>query len=108
MSGNPIDFAISLKDDDVYRNSVIQYGVGVFDNIFQSLFTVFQMISMDSWTLIMFNLMDGGQTWMAIIYSHIIIVFGSFFLLNLILAVIMQAFMNIYTDSVTSPTEEEE
>lgn len=66
------------------------------------------MISMDSWTLIMFNLMDGGQTWMAILYSHIIIVFGSFFLLNLILAVIMQAFMSIYTESVNSTDEEEE
>ena len=105
VCGNPIKYQISLSDDGAFNDGAIQYGVGVFDNIFESLFSVFQMISMDSWTLIMYNLMDGGQTWMAIIYSNFIIVFGSFFLLNLILAVIMQAFMNIYQENQQEPEE---
>lgn len=70
------------------------------------MFAVFQMISRDSWSVIMYNLMNGGQAWMAILYSHILIVFGSFFLLNLILAVIMQAFVNIYNEGTASPSQE--
>jgi len=43
----------------------------------------------------MYNLIDGSITPLAIIYCCTLILLGSFFLLNLILAVIMQAFTNI-------------
>ena len=43
----------------------------------------------------MYNLMNGNQYMLGIFYCVFLIVFGSFFLLNLVLAVIMQAFTNV-------------
>lgn len=69
----------------------IQYNISSFDNIFSSIMAVFQIITMDSWSLIMYNLADGsGKTsFMPIFFSVTLIIFGSYFLLNLVLAVIM-------------------
>ena len=53
--------------------------------------TVFQMITLESWTAIMYNLMDSNMTWMAILFSVSLILVGSFFLLNVILAVMAEA-----------------
>ena len=47
--GNPSQFNIDLKDDDVYYNYEIYQGVGGFDNLFQSFLAIFQLISKDSW-----------------------------------------------------------
>lgn len=40
----------------------------------------------------MYNLMDSNFTLVAVIYFCLLVVFGSFFLLNLVLAVIMEKF----------------
>jgi hypothetical protein len=53
---------------------------------------VFQIITFDNWTQIMYNLMDSSDYIMAIVFCISLIIFGSFFLINLILAVIMQNF----------------
>jgi len=93
--GNPLDFGISLKDENVEFNALINYDITTFKNIGQSLLTVFQIITMDGWTSIMYNMMDGSFYGLASFYFCILIVFGSFFLVNLILAVIMESFINI-------------
>jgi hypothetical protein len=41
----------------------------------------------------LYNLANGGNAWIAIIFCVTLVIFGSFFLLNLVLAVIMQAFI---------------
>ena len=43
----------------------------------------------------MYNLMDVDSPWFAIIYTITTVVVGSFFLMNLILAVIINAFITI-------------
>ena len=53
--------------------------------------TIFQMITLEGWTTIMYNLMDSNIWWMAIIFCVLLIVIGSFFLLNVILAVLADA-----------------
>jgi hypothetical protein len=50
------------------------------------------MITLEGWTDIMYNLSDASQAWMAIYFCVLLVVVGSFFLLNVILAVIMDAF----------------
>lgn len=48
----------------------------------------------------MYNLSDSSQTWMAVLFCVLLVVVGSFFLLNVILAVIMDAFnQNIEAES---------
>ena len=44
----------------------------------------------------MYNFMDGADAVIAIPFFVCLVLFGSFFLINLILAVIMQSFNDIY------------
>lgn len=62
-----------------------------FDNLAWALLTIFQMITLESWTIVMYNLMDSNIWWMAIIFSVSIVIIGSFLLLNVILAVLADA-----------------
>lgn len=57
--------------------------------------SVFQIITKDGWTLIMYNLMDASTPRISSFYISLLIWVGSFFLLNLILAVIMNKFTTI-------------
>ena len=43
----------------------------------------------------MYNLMDSNISWMAAFYSILLIMIGAFFLLNVILAVLVQALDNV-------------
>ena len=68
--------------------------MGSFDNIKHALIAVFQLITLDSWSVILYNLQD----WNSINevpagFCIILILLGSFFLLNLLLAVVMESYM---------------
>ena len=49
------------------------------------------MITLEGWVIVMYNLMDSNMTWMAVIFCTSLIIIGSFFLLNVILAVLADA-----------------
>ena len=53
------------------------------------------MITLEGWTTIMYNIGDATQTWMAITFCILLVIVGSFFLLNVVLAVIMDAFDDV-------------
>ena len=57
--------------------------------------TIFQMITLEQWTLVMYNLMDSNIWWMAVLFCVLLVLIGSFFLLNVILAVLAQALDNV-------------
>ena len=61
--------------------------------------TIFQMITLEGWSGIMYNLSDASQPWMAITFCVLLVMIGSFFLLNVILAVIMDAFDDVDKNS---------
>ena len=52
-------------------------------------------MTLEGWTQMMYNLMDVRMFWFTALFFCIMIVIGSFFLLNLILAVIMNTFGDI-------------
>ena len=62
-----------------------------FDNLGWAMLTIFQMISLESWTTTMYLLMDSNIWWMSVLFCILLIVIGSFFLLNVILAVLADA-----------------
>ena len=62
-----------------------------FDNLAWALLTIFQMITLEGWTIVMYNLMDSNIWWMGVIFSVFLVVIGSFLLLNVILAVLADA-----------------
>ena len=53
--------------------------------------TIFQMITLEQWTTVMYLLMDSNIWWMAVIFCVLLVLIGSFFLLNVILAVLADA-----------------
>lgn len=69
------------------------WGVTNFDNILYSFLMVFQCVTMEGWTEIMYWLFD-AFTIFVVFYFVLLVFIGAFFLLNLTLAVIK----TIYTD----------
>ena len=91
----PADDGLDLGIDDLINDEKVDYGITVFDNLGIGLITVFQMITLEGWSKIMYNLMDSNIVWMAILFSIFLIMIGSFFLLNVVLAVLAEALENI-------------
>lgn len=54
--------------------------------------TIFVMITLEGWSTLMYNLTDATMSYMATAFCVLLVVIGSFFLLNVILAVIMDSF----------------
>ena len=61
--------------------------------------TIFQMITLEGWTKIMYNMQDSNMNWMAVTFSILLVLMGTFFLLNVILAVLAEALDRV--DEVT-------
>ena len=66
----------------------VNWGITQFDNIGQSFVTIFQAVSEEGWTDIMYACMDVDGTVSSLIVFILLIFFGSFFLMNLFLAAI--------------------
>jgi len=71
---------------------IISYDIANFNHLMLAMVTIFVMITLEGWSILMYNLSDASQSWMAIAFCILLVVVGSFFLLNVILAVIMDAF----------------
>lgn len=93
--GSPTDFGIALENDGLYSNELAYFGIYSFDNAGKALLTIHQMVTVDGWYTYMSNLADTDTPFLGILYSFIVIVIGSFYLMNLILAVIIQAFIKV-------------
>ncbi|XP_039623265.1 voltage-dependent R-type calcium channel subunit alpha-1E isoform X4 [Polypterus senegalus] len=67
-------------------------GITQFDNILFAVLTVFQCITMEGWTTVLYNTNDAlGSTWNWLYFIPLIII-GSFFVLNLVLGVLSGEF----------------
>ncbi|XP_049637927.1 voltage-dependent N-type calcium channel subunit alpha-1B [Suncus etruscus] len=68
------------------------FGITNFDNILFAILTVFQCITMEGWTDILYNTNDAaGNMWNWLYFIPLIII-GSFFMLNLVLGVLSGEF----------------
>ena len=67
------------------------YGVTSFDNIFVAFITIFQCITLEGWADIMYISMDVFSP-ATVIYFVLLLIFGTFVLLNLLLAVVVSKF----------------
>jgi len=80
---------------DFDRDSKIQelnWGITNFDNIFSALLTIFQCITLEGWTQIMYMIQDAYSYYFAAIYFSLCIIICSYFLLNLTVAVMLDNF----------------
>ena len=69
----------------------MNFGITNFDHLGGSLLTIFQMITSETWYYQIMNLMDVDIPFIGAFYVFVVIIIGQFFLLNLLLAVIIQA-----------------
>jgi len=67
------------------------FGIINFDNIFTSMISVFQCVTMESWTNTMYNIIDAKGEIFSIYFFALIFV-GSFFVVNLLVGIISEAF----------------
>ena len=86
------------------HDELIAYDIANFNNLLWSMETIFVMITLEGWTTLMYNLSDASMSWMAVCFCILLVVVGSFFLLNVILAVIMDSFDRV--DKMHSSIEE--
>jgi len=87
----PADAGLSPDIDDPFNEKLTMYNMLGFDNLAWAMLTIFQMITLEQWTIVMYNLMDSNIWWMAVFFSVCLVTIGSFFLLNVILAVLADA-----------------
>lgn len=69
-------------------------GVTSFDNLFSSILTMFMIITMEGWSAVMYRGREGiqGMTVFNDLFFIIIVIIGSFFLVNLVAAVLFVEF----------------
>jgi hypothetical protein len=80
------------QTEDVENDDMIAYNISNFNNLLWAMVTIFVMITLEGWSLVMYNLADSSVSYMAYLFCMLLVIIGSFFLLNVILAVIMDSF----------------
>ena len=91
----------NLTVDDIYIYSntpELNYGTTNFDNIGQAIVTIFQCITMEGWTSIMYIYQDVYIEGGVIAYFIVCIVVCSFLLLNLTIAVMLTKYEELYAE----------
>ena len=68
----------------------IDYGLTNFDHLGWAMLTIFQMMTVEGWTKIMYNLMDSNIQWMSVLFSISLVLITSFFALNILLAILAE------------------
>ena len=91
VCGTPHMLGLDTSSDNPEHQKFINYGMVTFDNIFIGFITIFQMVTLEGWSDIMYQLMDATMPWMAILMCVSLVFICSFFMLNVILAVIVDS-----------------
>lgn len=86
----PADAGLGAEIDVPINQELIVYNMMGFDHLGWAMLTIFQMITLEQWTTVMYLLMDSNIWWMAVIFAVSLVLIGSFFLLNVILAVLAE------------------
>ncbi|KAE9028177.1 hypothetical protein PF005_g2409 [Phytophthora fragariae] len=94
------NFRFTHPDTSIFRRILesstysadLNWGFLHFDNIGSASLAIFQCITREGWSDIMYMLQDAGYGTIAVVYFVSFIILGSFFMLNLTLAVIWDNF----------------
>jgi hypothetical protein len=68
-----------------YKNP--DFGVSSFDNFLKAVLSVFIIITMEGWTTLMYYIRRATGTYAYDIYFYLTVIIGTFFILNLMVAV---------------------
>ena len=99
---DPIEF------DNIRNIDLIMYGIPGFDNVFQGFLTIFQILTLESWVYLMYNYSDAGDAAISVIFFVLVVLLGAFFTMNLVLAIIVDAFNSASEAAAQRVADEEE
>jgi|LauGreDrversion4_2_1035121.scaffolds.fasta_scaffold10191_8 voltage-dependent calcium channel L type alpha-1D len=74
--GAPHDFNLTLARENFTEASYMNFGLTTFDNIGVSMLTIFQSITLEGWSDLMYMMMDSGSPAIASIFFILLIFFG--------------------------------
>ena len=90
--GSPLDYKIDISIDNPWEDPLTSYNAHNFNNIFSAVVAIFEALTLEGWSMQMYNLIDQGNGLVSMIFFLGVISIGSYFILNLFLAVIMGSF----------------
>lgn len=96
-----------VNNDDIRNIELIMYGIPGFDNVAQGFLAIFQILTLESWTYLMYNFGDTNFFGISVIFFVSVVFIGAFFTMNLVLAIIIDAF-NSYNDEVEATKKEKQ
>ena len=94
-----------IDHDDIRNIELIMYGIPGFDNVAQGFLAIFQILTLESWVYLMYNYGDTDFTAISVIFFVLVVIIGAFFTMNLVLAIIVDAF-NSYNDEIEAEKNE--
>ena len=77
-----------------------------FDNIWQSVFTVFQFLTGEGWSVQMYIMWNHSNKTVVVIYFTLYIIVGVFFAFNLFIAVLSDAYVKVLQDRARKESAE--
>ena len=71
---------------------LIGYNIIGFENFGKAMLTIFTAITLEGWTELMYNYMESNSPILTVLYFFLLVFFGAFVAINLVLAQIMESF----------------
>jgi hypothetical protein len=94
-----LGIGLEAYSDDIQSQELINFGITTFDNLAFSTVTIIQMITLEGWVNIMYNLMDAGNPIVAVLFCTLVVMVCSWFLLNIVLAVLGEGIEGVDDDA---------
>jgi hypothetical protein len=61
--------------------------------------SIFTTLTLEGWSILMYNFMDSQMELLVILFFVFLVIFGSFFALNLVLATFIETFDKVNTEN---------
>ena len=90
--GAPHMYGFEPDYEEVYSHELTFFGAIGFDNVGRALLACFQVITYDEWASIMYRMEDANGSVFSLVMFPLLVFVGSFFCLNLIVAVVVDTF----------------
>ena len=78
--------------DGVKDMELLMYDIPGFNNVGQAFLTIFQILTLESWVNLMYNYSDASGSALSTIFFILVILIGTFFTMNLLIATIVEAY----------------
>ena len=72
---------------------IIQYDIVNFNHLINALITVFQVVTLEGWSQLMYNYQDAVSYITSSLFFVMVVILGAFVTINLVLASIMHSFL---------------